>query len=55
MCAGKAALDRERELAVVQVDFSAAVDHVSLSYLSLNLRDQFEYTTLWLMLSAVRM
>ena len=39
VCAGQAALDRERELAVVQIDFSVAFECVSRSGLLHKLRD----------------
>ena len=39
VCAGQAAFDRGRELAVVQIDFSAAIDRVSHYGLLYKLRD----------------
>ena len=39
VCAGQAALNRERELAVVQIDFSATFDRVSHSGFLYKLRD----------------
>ena len=39
VCAGQAALDSGRELAVVQIDFSAAFDRVSHSGFLYKLRD----------------